>query len=139
MHLAAFQGSKKVMKWLVRHGDIRFDTKRWGYGVATVGAAGGGHIDVLEWLRSEGCEFGEGTCRGAARGGHLNVLQWARSQDPPCPWNVWTCHKAAEGGHLDVLQWARSQDPPCPWSRTECISGATFFNQPPARHRLNQC
>ena len=47
----------------------------------------------------------------AADGGHIDVLQWARSQDPPCPWDEYVCRYAAMNGHLDVLQWARSQDP----------------------------
>ena len=37
-------------------------------------------------------------------GGHLEVLQWARANG--CPWNEWTCFQAAQCGHLDVLQWA---------------------------------
>ncbi len=45
------------------------------------------------------------TCANAD-GGHLEVLQWARSQE--CPWNEWTCQYAARGGHLEVLQWGQS-------------------------------
>jgi hypothetical protein len=37
----------------------------------------------------------------AAQGGHLEVLQWSRANG--CPWDEWTCIKAAEGGHLEVL------------------------------------
>ncbi len=40
----------------------------------------------------------------AAYGGHIEVLQWARSQDPPCPWDEDVCRYAAENGHLDVLE-----------------------------------
>ncbi|QDZ25672.1 hypothetical protein A3770_18p81900 [Chloropicon primus] len=115
MYLAAFQGSKKVMEWLASRG-ISFGIERYGVvAVATGGAAAGGHIEILEWLGSEGCRFDWSTCSSAARGGHLDVLKWLRSQDPPCPWNWRTCEYAAGGGHLAVLQWARSQDPPCPW------------------------
>ena len=58
-----------------------------------------------------------------ANGGHIEVLQWARSQDPPCPWDVWVCRNAAEYGHLDVLQWLRTQDLPAAWldSLTRCL------------------
>ncbi len=43
-------------------------------------------------------------------GGHLEVLQWARSQG--CPWNEDTCAHAAQKGYLEVLQWARMQGGP---------------------------
>ena len=47
----------------------------------------------------------------AAMGGHLEVLQWARENG--CPWNKQTCHNAAKCGHLEVLQWARANDCQC--------------------------
>ena len=40
----------------------------------------------------------------AAAGGHLEVLQWARENG--CPWNERTCTYAASGGQLEVLQRA---------------------------------
>ena len=42
------------------------------------------------------------TCAHAAAGGHLEVLQWARENG--CPWDWKTCAWAAEGGHLAVLR-----------------------------------
>ncbi len=71
-----------------------------------------GHLNVLQWARSQGCPWDEWTCAYAAQGGHLEVLKWLRAQG--CPWNKWTCTKAAHGGHLEVLQWAHSQG--CPWN-----------------------
>ena len=47
----------------------------------------------------------------AAEGGHLEVLQWARANG--CPWDEWTCHNAAAGGHLEVLRWAHANECPC--------------------------
>ncbi|QDZ24476.1 hypothetical protein A3770_13p69940 [Chloropicon primus] len=125
MYLAAFQGSKKAMEWLVSQGiPLKIKGKYFrsvnNEVVAVLGAAAGGHIAMLEWLRSKGCEFDESTCSGAAKGGHLDVLKWLRSQDPPCDWDQETCRKAARRGHLDVLQWARSQDPPCDWNWRTC-------------------
>ena len=70
-------------------------------------------MEVLKWLRSEGCPWGEWTCKTAAKHGHLEVLKWLRSQDPPCPWDEWACTKAAQGGHLDVLKWLIEND--CPY------------------------
>ena len=63
-----------------------------------------------EWARQPPrCEWDEETCEAAAKGGHLEVLQWARQNG--CPWNELTC-SAAAGGHLDVLQWAHENGCP---------------------------
>ena len=64
------------------------------------------HLDVLKWLRSNGCLWDQDTCESAAWNGHLEVLEWARSNG--CLWDSWTCGYAAEGGHLEVLEWARA-------------------------------
>jgi hypothetical protein len=57
-------------------------------------------VQVLQWLRGNGCCWGLGihtlpaynqdTCHAAARGGHLRVLQWARQNG--CAWNAATSH-----------------------------------------------
>ena len=52
----------------------------------------------------------ERLCEAAARGGHLEMLQWARANG--CPWNEMTCSGAATGGHLDVPRWAREKGCP---------------------------
>ncbi len=80
----------------------------------------GGHLEVLQWARSQGCPWDEDTCAHAARGGHLEVLEWAREQG--CPWDEWTCAYAARGGHLEVLKWARSHG--CMWDEWTCIEAA---------------
>ena len=84
-------------------------------------AAEHGHLGVLQWLRANGCSWDENTSSYAARRGHLAVLQWLRSQDPPCPWDQQVCNEAARRGHLPTLQWLRSQDPPCPWDDWTCM------------------
>eukprot|EP01044_Picomonas_judraskeda_P046825 COSAG03_NODE_26324_length_260_cov_0.515528_1_plen_47_part_01 len=37
----------------------------------------------------QGCEWDAGTCMYAAGGGHLEVLQWARANG--CEWDAGTC------------------------------------------------
>tara|TARA_B110000967_G_scaffold192210_1_gene218622 strand:+ start:1525 stop:2265 length:741 start_codon:yes stop_codon:yes gene_type:complete len=80
-------------------------------------AAQGGRLEVLQWLRANGCPWNERTCARAAWGGHLEVLQWARANG--CPWDTTTCSCAALRGHLEVLQWARANG--CPWDATTCL------------------
>jgi len=97
-------------------------------------AAEGGHLEVLVWLRENGCPWCEDLeqlpriwpvssysaldfwlhvdcCALAAKGGYLDVLKFLKEQD--CPWDAWTLAGAAEAGHLDVLVWAREHG--CPW------------------------
>ena len=74
-------------------------------------AASGGHLETLQWLRSQGCAWDYHTCAWAASNGRLKCLQWARSQG--CPWDEDTCFWAARDGHFECLQWARENG--CPW------------------------
>ena len=83
-------------------------------------AAGEGHMDVLQWLRSIGCQWCSRTCKSAAGNGHLAVLQWARANG--CDWDSETCSAAAAGGHLQVLQWSRANG--CDWDSSTCRSAA---------------
>ena len=100
------------------------DGKRWWFcglqGSTCSNAAAGGHLEVLQWARANGCEWHSGTCSNAAEGGHLEVLQWARANG--CLWNAYTCSNAAAGGHLEVLQWARANG--CEWNATTCEQAA---------------
>jgi hypothetical protein len=83
-------------------------------------AAEHGHLEILQWARSQECPWNACTCAWSAQNGHLEVLQWAR--DNGCPWNEMTCERAAQNGHLEVLKWARSQG--CPWSCWTCVCAA---------------
>lgn len=74
-------------------------------------AAGCGQLDMLRWLRGQGCEWNELTCTAAAWEGHLEVLRYAREHG--CPWDELTCSSAAGGGRTEVLRYAREQG--CPW------------------------
>ena len=109
---------------------------------AYVKAAEKGRLEMLAWLRAQGCPGEDAICEAAAAFGRVDVLRWARAQEPPCAWGADTCdaaarfgrlsalrwlreegcpgadgicEAAAQGGHLDVLRWARAQEPPCAW------------------------
>ena len=62
----------------------------------------GGSIEAWGYVRGKGYEFNVMASAGAAGGGCLKALKWLRDQDPPCPWDEETCSRAARGGHLDV-------------------------------------
>ena len=46
-------------------------------------AAARGDVEVLKWLRAEGCPWGETVCANAADGGHLEVLKWLWAEGCP--------------------------------------------------------
>ena len=68
-------------------------------------------MEVLKWLRKQGCPWDEETCAFAADGGHLELLKWARNKG--CPWDMETCANAYDNGHSEVLEWAREHGCPC--------------------------
>ena len=84
-------------------------------------AAQGGHLEVLKWLRSQGCPWDVRACWRAAKGGHLETLKWLRSEG--CPLHANACAGAARGGHLEVLKWLRSEG--CPWDEGTCEEAAS--------------
>ena len=102
------------MRWLKTQN--RFCRNKWHFIIACQD----GHLEVLKWLRSEGCPWSEMACPSAARGGHLEALRWLRSEG--CPWNERTCSGAAEKGHLDVLKYLLENG--CPWDEWTWLSAS---------------
>ena len=99
-----------------------YPNRDWGFGV-TAGAAKGGRLEILKWLREQGADWSMDTCAYAAKKGHLDVLKWLRENG--CPWNRLTCIMAAHQGHLEVVQWARLNG--CAWALTGKSSNACLF------------
>ena len=56
------------------------------------------------------CPLSRRACAKAAEGGWLELLQWLREQG--CKWDEETCHKAASKGHLQGLEYVRKNDCP---------------------------
>lgn len=73
---------------------------------ACVFATLNGHLNILQWLRANGCRLDYRICTNAAEYGHLNVLQWARTHG--YYWDAMACCTlAAKNGHLNVVEWIR--------------------------------
>lgn len=98
---AAKGGHFELLKWMKENGPL---SHIW-YMTASH-AASYGSIEILEWLRAEGCQFGHDIPTFAARGGHIPVLKWLRSVgfEPGCD----ACNVAADYGHIHVLEWLDS-------------------------------
>jgi hypothetical protein len=90
----------------------------------TVNAAFEGYLDVLIYLRNNGCQWDQFTCAYAALMGHLELLMYLRKNK--CKWNHWTCLYAARGGHFELLKWARENE--CNWYRNVCLESARQNN-----------
>ena len=56
-------------------------------------AAQSGNLELVRWLRGEGCEWDFQTCNYAVDR-HVEVLRWLRENG--CPWTAHTRDKAAE-------------------------------------------
>ena len=71
---------------------------------AAADMASKGYLEVLKWLRDNGCEWNEDVCAEAAQSGHMNVLRWAHQNG--CPADERVAESAAETGRQDMLLWA---------------------------------
>jgi len=120
VNYAAFQGSVKILRWLVEEKgwELNGHTGKW--------AGMGGSVAVLEYLSGKGYEFKAHACAGAALGGHLEALKCLRGLERPGPWDWETCECAAQEGHLEVLKWATSQNSPCPFPDDACAAAARW-------------
>jgi hypothetical protein len=92
----------------------------------------GASLDLLKWVRANGCEHG---ARGlewayAFQSGRLDVLQWLRADG--CSWGRLGFLTGAFCGQLAAVIWARAEG--CPWHRATqrlrvatsmCCSGRT--------------
>ena len=102
---AAWYEHPELVKWLCGAGGFAMDER------VLAEAAGSGNLELVRWLRDEGCDWSVWACRFAAETGRLQVLQWLRANG--CPWDVDTCKFAALNGQMATLRWARENG--CPW------------------------
>merc|ERR1711957_97881 len=63
-------------------------------------AAKGGHLEVLKWLREEGCPWDEVTCYVAAANNELGVLRWALENE--CPYRERYIRRVED---VEFLEW----------------------------------
>lgn len=103
---AAARGDLPLLQWIHEHGCP------WTQDEVFEAAAGGGHINILEWGLESGVVFDEMTCGAAAKGGSLETLQFLRAHE--CPWDDSVILLSILKGHCDVFLWAREHG--CPYN-----------------------
>ena len=108
-------------------------------------AAQYGRLDVLVWLRGNGCPWDCTVTAQAAYHGHLDLLKWAlRNGSGECGLDATVCNSAAAGGKIHVLMYAMQhfgnpfenfdiegnlqKDPPViqKWNTSTCAAAAAF-------------
>ena len=113
------------------------------------GAAQGGHLFILQFLRENGFPWSESTLYKAAEYGHLDVLKWAYENGCDqlntvlfvygasggnipvleyllsinTPWDENVCTSTAWDGQLQALQWLRVHG--APWNESICYNAAS--------------
>ena len=88
-------------------GAMRSYTRKAGK-AAMVEATRSGNLELVQWLRVNGCPWDAYTCYFAVQEGHVEVLRWLRENG--CPWDAETREDAAaELGYTDdfgnVFEW----------------------------------
>lgn len=78
-------------------------------------AAYRGQIELLEFLRENGCPWDETVCSLATQGGQFKTIKWLRSRD--APWDEKTYSMAGIAGNREMLQWL--EDNGCPFDRAD--------------------
>ena len=97
--VSAFQGNKEALGYLA-------ENVGWEERIASF-CAFGGQLELLKWVRAQGCPWNERVCNAAAYACHLDILQYARKHN--CPWNQFTAIHAASGGDKKILAWMKRQ------------------------------
>ena len=61
------------------------------------------NLNILQWIKKNGCPWDSWACAIAAKYGRLSILKWLRSEG--CPWTATTCIWAAKSGNLDIVKY----------------------------------
>ncbi len=109
--IAAAQGNLEALKWALDQDQKANDLDNCMY-ILTINAASGGHLHVIEWLKYNSTNFflDPHVSVVAARKGHIELLQWVITSG--CQWDIYKCCIAAiENSRLSILIWIKTIDP----------------------------
>lgn len=122
----AQRGNLEILRWCFANDQTRRMPKD-----LCANAAENGHLEVLKYLRENGCQWGRDVCSSAACGGHFEVLKWCVANG--CPWdNVFSCSARVFQASIPMMVWANAKG--CPWMHFKvdfdsiCVRAATEGN-----------
>jgi hypothetical protein len=75
-------------------------------------AAEAGSVELLQYLKQQGCTSTKDVMKIAAERGHTHICQYLHAEQSR--WHPRACINAAQAGHVDTLRWLHEQG--CPWS-----------------------
>jgi hypothetical protein len=98
-HMAAYEGRLDVLKWLFEKG---CPISR---NLCASGAMISGHVHILQWMKDNGItgEWRDYHMYSAANRGRLEVVKWLRADG--CPWDEKACLFAGSCKSWDTLQY----------------------------------
>ena len=83
-------------------------------------AAKHGHFEIVIYLYENGCQWNFGTLPYAAAGGHFEIILYLHEKG--CPLDSWTFANAVVNGNLEILHWLHDRN--CPTDSTACEHAA---------------
>ena len=93
--VAAIVGPLEIIQLLHSH------DSEWDEDAIVEKAAEGGHLDIVQWAKENGCPLTESACQYAAGFGHFDTLKGLR--DMGCPWDEGTTTYASTD---EIYNWA---------------------------------
>ena len=73
-------------------------------------ASRSGHLDVMKWLKANGCEFSWDTFDYASTNGSLVNMEWLKENG--CEFDYYTFTYAAKNGNSETMKWLKGNG--CP-------------------------
>jgi Ankyrin repeats (3 copies) len=116
---AAKHDHLRTLKWLHERGCP------WHAARICGDAAASGSIEMLRYLKQQGCEYNTNILYAAAVHGRLAVCQFLVAEQ--CPYDARACSLAAAAGHLETVRFLHESG--CPWKHdTICAEAAESGN-----------
>ena len=97
--VAAYEGNLNSLKWLFESNNLPIYNPE-----ICEEAARGGRLEVIKWVRTWNCPYGN-AATVAARNGHREVLQWIVANGGSTTMETWL--EACEAGQIDTFLWGQ--------------------------------
>jgi hypothetical protein len=100
IHTAVRKDDLHIVKYIAKHSSILLNTLF--HDVCNI-AIKHDRLEILKWLRNNGCPWHDSTCEDAISNGHLKTLKWLHENG--CPWGNSACLYAINNGRVEILKY----------------------------------